>query len=113
MAQRIFKYTVQRGIGEHVLRVHKYHEKVSDPYFLDAQMQGDMIALWFLVDPDLPVAEFNFSVEGTNQDLQRDVDYVWDANHLATVQDGPFVWHLFQHYDEEEDHVAKLGRFNW
>lgn len=55
------------------------------------------LALWALVDPDAPLTEFSLAVRGTGHPATG------LGRHLATVKDGPFVWHIFEPTPTEED----------
>lgn len=50
------------------------------------------LCCWAIVDPDLPVMVRNLIVVGTGFDLPRNATA---KSHIATVQDGVFVWHIF------------------
>lgn len=59
---------------------------------LTAQMQAGVPTLWVLCEPLRTAENRFFDVLGTG----------WDGigpNHkyISTVQDGPFVWHVFEH----------------
>jgi hypothetical protein len=59
--------------------------------FLDVQSQdGDLVA-WFLVDTDAPRAGRVFTVIGTG----HPAGHVRADDHVATVQQGGYVWHCF------------------
>lgn len=60
---------------------------------LAAQMQGSAPCLWALVDPDAPMETRLFAIVGTGHPA---TDRVLFENYIATVQDGPFVWHIFE-----------------
>ncbi len=51
--------------------------------------QGCMFA-WFEVDTDQPMEKRIFYVVGTGHAIPADTQYV------ATVQQPPFVWHLYE-----------------
>lgn len=57
---------------------------------LTAQIQAGAITLWVLVDPSRPTESRRFRISGTGWDLPFPSEYI------ATVQDGPFVWHVFE-----------------
>lgn len=48
------------------------------------------LTLWARVDPHAPVVDRRFELRGTGQPLGT------VGMHIATIQDGPFVWHLFE-----------------
>lgn len=57
---------------------------------LTAQMQGRQFVFWLRVDESQPVARLQFVAIGTGHPDR------WNGEFVATVQDGNFVWHLFQ-----------------
>lgn len=70
-------------------------------------MNGDLV-FWFMVDTDETEKDTrHFSIEGTGQPLvvpYYDEDYMYHALYMETFFHGPFVWHLFEHWpDDEED----------
>lgn len=58
-------------------------------YPLDAQIQDGQVVLWASVDPYLDVELVNVSIVGTGGTPPANH---W---HVATVQAGPLVWHIF------------------
>lgn len=65
----------------------------SDSQFLSVGSQGpNTIAIWAIVDPDSPKLEFTFEVFGTGFSIDEGLTR---KNHLGTVFDGQFVWHVF------------------
>lgn len=57
--------------------------------FLDVQLQGVDITLWFQVDPRIQKETRNFLIVGTG--------HPFDGNsYLGTVQERQFVWHIFE-----------------
>ncbi|NCT90237.1 hypothetical protein GXB85_04615 [Cellulomonas sp. APG4] len=48
------------------------------------------LALWAVVDPDAEPVRHAFELRGTGHPLGR------VGSHIATIQDPPFVWHLFE-----------------
>lgn len=58
---------------------------------LDVQSaHAGMLTLWAIVHPDEPTEDRAFHVRGTGHPLGEVGQYV------ATVSDGPFVWHVFE-----------------
>ena len=79
------------------MRIYKYQivdgkiEAPAGSQILTCQLQRGEFCVWALVNPE--VTELNtwdVRVLGTGQDF----DSVGWA-YLSTVQDGPFVWHIF------------------
>lgn len=56
-----------------------------------AFQQYRKITMWALVDTDAPVIDRYFMVRGTG----HPVELRTDQKFLATVFDGPFVWHIW------------------
>ena len=80
--------------------IFKYQHPVDDSFevrtffgaaLLDVQMQHGLIALWFLVDTSREEQVRRFRVYGTGQPFGLD-----DYRHVGTVQDVPYVWHIFE-----------------
>ncbi len=81
----IYKYELQLGATQLLL-----------PMFsqvLDVQMQNGKICLWALQDPEAFKDVRNFLVCGTGGVLNYRPH---EIQYLATVQDGQFVWHVFE-----------------
>lgn len=57
---------------------------------IESSLVPHALFLWAIVDPDAPLETRHFSVRGTGHPL-GDV-----GKHLATIQAGPFVWHVFE-----------------
>lgn len=55
-----------------------------------AAEQNGTICLWAMVDPDKPLETRKFSVVGTGWDIEGRACYI------ATVHEGPFVWHILE-----------------
>lgn len=54
--------------------------------------QGQNVQLWAEVDTEEPDVERIFRVYGTGQPFADGEQGV----HVATLMDGPFVWHIFE-----------------
>lgn len=57
---------------------------------LSAQCQGDNIQLWAVVDPHETYVNRSINVLGTGHEFFGN-----PGEFIATVQTGPYVWHLF------------------
>jgi len=53
--------------------------------------QGGKPFVWAEHHPNEEMLEYRFEIVGTGHDIDGDV---W---HIGTCQEGPFVWHLYQH----------------
>lgn len=82
--QTIWKYPLE-GLVATVRMPH-------NAQILTVQMQQGVPCLWALVDPDAPTAARRFVARGTGQDA----DGLDARAYCGTVQQGGFVWHLFE-----------------
>ncbi len=58
--------------------------------------QDNSLVVWAIVDQDAPKVTYQFAVYGTGQPLPLDFDHNRKGNRfLGTVQQGPYVWHVF------------------
>lgn len=63
---------------------------------LSVQEQDGVICVWVLVDTLQPLVQYFFSIFGTGQPLPDGFNPFKARNrHLATVQQGSLVWHVF------------------
>ena len=60
---------------------------------LTAQMQKDKLCIWALVDPEEIPEVRKLYVYGTGHPIDDKLDRMF---HVATVQDGVYVWHVFE-----------------
>jgi hypothetical protein len=58
---------------------------------LDAQIQGDTLCLWAIVNPIEEEEDRKIHIVGTGN-LFPEIECCY----LGTVQDGNFVWHVFE-----------------
>lgn len=63
---------------------------------LSAQMQDGGLWLWCLVNTEYPVVERQFRMWGTGWDLTDECKDYKLVSHISTVQDGEYVWHIFE-----------------
>ncbi len=59
---------------------------------LHVDVQNSVPCLWAIVDTEQPVVPVYFHLVGTGKPLSNSLS---KRNHVATFQDGQFVWHLF------------------
>lgn len=59
---------------------------------LAVALQGDQIMLWQLVDTEAAKVGRRYMVAGTGHPLP---DAILPSDYVGTVQQGPFVWHVF------------------
>lgn len=82
--KRIYKYPVLLGA-----------QSIPMPegaQVLTAQLQQGQINIWALVDPNAEEVINVIEVYGTGHDLKDTTD---KHNYIGSVQQGPFVWHVF------------------
>jgi len=82
-------------------RVYKYQFKIEDEFhvylplgfqILKVECQNDVPCMWALVNPESPKESVRFRLYGTGHDINvADI-----GDHVATFQQGRFVWHLFR-----------------
>jgi hypothetical protein len=58
---------------------------------LTAQLQREVLTIWALCDFDAPKEDRTFVVYGTGETIQEP-----PGDYIGTVQDGSFVWHVFE-----------------
>lgn len=83
----IFKYELRSEDIQEVLMPHMAE-------VLSIQAQGNDIYLWALVDPSKEKVKHTFFCFGTGQPIPE-TQYDVPKKHIATVQQGTFVWHFF------------------
>lgn len=68
----------------------------NDARILSVQMQGNGMCVWYTVDPEAPALPVKrLLVVETGGEVPAEDQYTF----VATVQDGPFVWHVFERLD--------------
>ena len=55
-------------------------------------LQNRMVTIWAQVDTEAPLAKREFGIYGTGHEIQKPV-----CNHVGTIFDGPYVWHIYDH----------------
>jgi hypothetical protein len=92
-----------------MLTVHKYPFTVDDrvsiampqgAMILRVECQGGTPCVWALVDPEAPSEMRRFHVFGTGHPIDLETRKV--GEHVATFQQGPFVWHVFKNLEPLE-----------
>jgi len=83
--KRIYKYSV--GIVSRQAIIMPKNAAI-----LSIQFQDGSLCMWALVNPEAPNESRTFAVIGTGHDFPHDVDWTY----LATVQDGSYIWHIFE-----------------
>lgn len=78
-----FTVTVALPVGARILRVET----------AKSRSQGrTALVFWAEVDSDAPTEQRRFTVLGTGHSIPDDVA----LEHVATVMDGHFVWHVYE-----------------
>lgn len=81
----IWKYTIDRVDT-------RWLELPVGAKVINVGMQNSQITLWVIVDPKAECIKRCFRIVGTGNPFQ-DSD---QCEHIGTVFDGPFVWHVFE-----------------
>ncbi len=84
MSHIIYKYTLEVASLQTL-------ELPAGARLLTAQMQGDALRLWAIVNPDHPTEGRTILISGTGNPFPEGT-----VAYIATVQQGPFVWHIFE-----------------
>lgn len=64
----------------------------NEAQILSAAFQGEQLCLWAIVIPTRATTPRSIAIYGTGNEIPTYTDDV----HIATVQHGPFVWHVFE-----------------
>lgn len=56
-------------------------------------MTGGRLCVWVIVDDEAQPAPVRFAIVGTGNPFPRNVAPAW---FIGSVQDDPFVWHVFE-----------------
>ncbi len=88
MVKKIYKYKLSSHIGVQGIQM------PWDADILDLQIQNGHLCIWAVVDPSKENLMRKFEVFGTGWDLPY--RFIDRYEHLKTVQDGGFVWHVFE-----------------
>jgi hypothetical protein len=82
--KRIYKYELKDGRGV---------EMPIGAKILSIQNQNNQPYIWALVDTDAECDFRYFTIVGTGHDFPEADDFTY----INTIQDGPFVWHIFEY----------------
>ena len=66
---------------------------------LSIQIQNDIPTMWALIDTEKEMENVLFHIFGTGHTIPRLFNY-GPLDHLATFQQGIYVWHMFLRYYE-------------
>ena len=81
--KRIYKYKLKDGRGV---------EMPIGAKVLTIQKQNGLPYIWALVDTDAECDFRYFEIVGTGRDFPEADNFTY----INTIQDGPFVWHIFE-----------------
>ena len=79
--------------------IYKYHITITDTqtvqlpegaFILSVAYQGPQLCLWALVNPEKKVYPRTLEIFGTGHPMNSNY-----RKYICTVQDGSFVWHIF------------------
>lgn len=87
---KIFKYPFELA-DEPIVRMQKYAQ------ILDCQSQAGVLTIWAIVDPNAEMVNRKLAVVGTGHADYPDTPR---TKYIATVQQGNFVWHIFDMGEE-------------
>jgi hypothetical protein len=85
----IYKYPIPFVIGRAIPVTMPRGAKI-----LSVQVQGETLCLWAMVDPSLPTETETIRIIATGEPIDPTLAVMID--HLATIQSGPYVWHVFK-----------------
>lgn len=89
----IYKYIIPQSGGLQCIKMRK------DAQIISVQMQGGSLCLWAEVMADNPEEDREFQVFGTGEEIPLNAnDEGFNFGWQGTVQDGAFVWHVYERY---------------
>ena len=91
-SRKVFKYGLMPAPG-HVQET----PMPRGAHIIHAVEQRNVICLWAEVDENEEMETRLFQVLGTNHEIDS------SATHLGTVQMPPFVWHVYEHVQQQKD----------
>lgn len=90
-SKRIWKYPLRTTDRQQV-------EMPAGASILHVGVQDNVICLWALVDPVQEEFPVMIWIVGTGNPVPDEV--LLHSNHLGTVQQGPFMWHCFEQWED-------------
>lgn len=94
----MFSYTVLKVVV--MYKIFKYEFEVEDEptvqmpegaEIVKVECQGQQPCIWAIVTPGNLMKDYKFLMRGTGHPLPTNC-----GKHIATFQQVPFVWHIFQ-----------------
>lgn len=83
---KIFKYPL-KITGKQSIKIPRNHR------ILSVQVQDGILCVWAAVEPEGCTVFREFLIVGTGCDMPEE-------EHIATVQDGHLVWHIFSDFNK-------------
>jgi hypothetical protein len=84
----IYKYYIENYPGRNKIKINKEYKILKLGY----DPNGNL-CIWALVNLDSEMIEIQINVYGTGWPLSK--DFITDKQYIDTINDGPFVWHIF------------------
>ena len=81
----VWKFTLATALTDNALEMPK------DAKVVHVGIQGEHICLWAIVDTQASVETRVFQIVGTGHE-----EVFEGMAHVGTVQQGPWVWHVFE-----------------
>jgi hypothetical protein len=75
---------------------------------LDVQWQGGFPCMWAIVDTETAAGVRKFEIYGTGTPMDSQAGLSAGLYYVATFQQSPFVWHLFERMEENGDNEIAL-----
>jgi hypothetical protein len=85
-----------------MITIYKYQFEIENFVFIEmhknakilsVQMQNDIPTIWAIVQTDNVKEKRRFFIIGTGQPFNQNV---WISGFIGTIQQPPFVWHIFE-----------------
>lgn len=91
MSKRIWKWPLVGALDEESMP--------KGTTILCVQMQTTVPTIWALVDTEqMETERRRFRIYGTGREIPSE-----SGIYIGTVQNGPFVWHIFEEKEEQEN----------
>lgn len=84
--KKIYKYVLGIGWENQAIKMPKHS------VILSIQVQNTQICVWAEVEENQPIVDKVFVIIGTGHSFDKDIL----GQYLATVQQGEFVWHIYE-----------------
>lgn len=81
----IYKYVLDQNKMVNTFSVTKNYQ------ILTVQVQNGAVCIWILIDLSEETIDVKFETFGTGWPIDKEL-----KNYVGSVQDGSFVWHIFE-----------------